>query len=476
MNKIKNILTKNKKYTLIGGAAVLILLFIIFGRGNDKTELYTVGMADVSQSVVLSGKVQTSDRADLGFAASGRVANVFVKNNQAVAQGAALAQLEIGDLLADLKIKQANLRASDVDLEAAKEELDRVTKQENTKVESAYRKLLSADLTLVPQDNDYDVEAPSIGGIYAGTTEGQYKVSIKKENISADAFTLLTFNLEKTNKILNEQGPTQLGTKGLYISFPVTELDPYLNTTWYLDIPNKNGASYVANYNAYNEAKEARDLAVQSAEFKYKKLLTEGDNGNSSVAQAEVQKIQAEIRKNTIYAPFSGKVTSISKEVGESASVGERIISILGEEKLEVVLQVSELDVSRIPADSPIKITLDAFAGETFQGILKTINSRETEIDGVPVYEAFVELPSDIRIKTGMSANGEIVLATKSGVLAIPAYLVEKKNGLNTVEVEIAPGKTETRNVTLGLLGTDSMVEIISGLAAGDKVVSKPIK
>jgi len=475
MNKIKIMFNNNKKSFIFSFLVLLVVLYFAFGRGNAQVKTYEVKRADVTQSVLLSGKVQTTDKADLGFAASGRLANIIVKNNQAVAKGATLAQLEIGDLLADLNIKQANLRTSNVDLEAAKNELDRVKTQEETKVESAYRKLLSNDLDLVPSYNDYQVNEPIINGIYVGK-EGQYKINVDKVNINSTDYEIRTFNLERITATINENGTTPVGTKGLYVSFSDPIAD-YKDTTWYLDIPNKAGSSYVANFNSYNEAKKGRDLAVQSAEFKYKKLLTESDSGaSSSIAQAEIQKINAEIRKNTIYAPFAGKVTNIEREVGENASVGERVISILGEEKLEVVLQVSELDVSRIPAGSQIKITLDAFPGEEFMGTLNTINSRDTTIDGVPVYEAFVELSSDLRIKTGMSASATIVLATKSQVLTVPSYLIEKADGKDVVEVMNSAGKAEQKEVTVGMTSTDSMVEIISGLNLGDRVIVKSAK
>lgn len=476
MNKIKEISKKYTKSVVLVAVLLLGGAYFVFGRAGTKTELYTVKRSDVTQSVVLSGKVQTSDRADLGFASSGRLANIFVKNNQTVKSGAVLAQLEIDELRADLKIKEANLRASDVDLQSAKDELIQVIKQEDTKVESAYRKLLSSDLELTPEENNYTVSAPVISGLYDSTSEGQYKIQIDKKNVTFEDFRVQTFGLERSEKTINEKASTPLGTKGLYISFANSNLDAYFNTTWYLDIPNKSGASYLANFNAYNEAKRGRDVAIQNAQAKYKKLLTEGESGSATIAQAEVQKINAEIRKNTIYAPFDGRVTNIEKEVGENASLGEQVISILGESKLEVVLQVSELDVSRIPADSPIKLTLDAFPGETFNGVLKTINSKDTTIDGVPVYEAFVELASDPRIKTGMSANGIIILANKENVLVVPSYLITKKGEVSTVEVILADDKIESRTVTTGIIGSDSMVEIISGLNEGDRLVAKSTK
>ncbi|MEJ0002131.1 MAG: efflux RND transporter periplasmic adaptor subunit [bacterium] len=468
MTNIRAFLKKYKTYLIIGLVVVVIVALVALGHGKNSNPGYAVAKTDVTQSVVLSGKVQTSDRADLGFAASGRVGKIFVQNNQAVKTGAVLAQLEIQDLLADLKIKQLNSTTSDVTLKSAKDNLDRVTSQENTKVDSAYRKLLSEDLILVPDEDDSAIAPPTVSGLYGGG-EGQYKIIVDKDPTNSSKEIIRVFGLERVIVNLNEKSSTEIGTKGLYISFPQGDASPYRDTTWILDIPNKAGDSYVANSNAYNEAKDARDVAIKDAQSNYDELLSERGGGDS-VAQAEVQKIQAEIAKNTIYAPFDGRVTNIEKEVGENASVGERVISILGESKLEVVLQVSELDVSKLVLGSSIALTLDAFPGETFNGTLSTVNSRDTTVEGVPVYEAFVELPADARIKTGMSANGIIILASKAGVLAVPSYLITKEGDTSSVEVETADGKTAKREITTGLMGTNSMVEIVSGLKEGDVV------
>ncbi|MBP6060535.1 MAG: biotin/lipoyl-binding protein, partial [Candidatus Pacebacteria bacterium] len=131
----------NKKYVLVGLVILLVALYFVFRGGSTTAGLYTVATQDVAQNVVLSGTVKTSDKADLGFASSGRISKIFVRNNQAVTAGQTLAQLEVDDLLADLKIKQANYKTSDLDLESA--------------VENKYRTLLSDGLTLVPDSNAY---------------------------------------------------------------------------------------------------------------------------------------------------------------------------------------------------------------------------------------------------------------------------------------------------------------------------------
>lgn len=460
---------KRRKYYLLTAVVVVILIFLFSAGGNDKLQSYVVQRGNVEQSVILSGDVRTSNRADLGFAAAGRIGKIYVKNNQEVRQGQVLAQLEIGDLLADLKIKEVNAKTSDVDLEKAREDLVRVTAQENAKVDSAYRTLLSEGLELTPDSLDYSVDAPTVNGAYNGS-EGTYKVVVTKENPTFSDLYLRTFQMEKTEIEVNEGKPTPLGSRGLYVSFPDT-LSSYNDTIWYLEIPNKSSSYYFSNLNAYNEAKENRDRAVKTAELEYQKLLTEKSGEESLVAQAEIDKIKAEIRKNTIYAPFSGKVTNLEKEVGENASAGERIISILGEEKLEVVLQVSELDVSKLVPGHFVSIYLDAFPEEEFSGVLETVNSKETDIEGVPVYEAFVELPADERIRTGMNAEAEIVLAERKDVLYIPSRFIKKaEENKVTVDVVLKDGKIQEREVMLGIKGTDGLVEILSGLSLGEKV------
>ena len=273
---------KNHKKNLYYVIGVLILIAgAMFFFSNQKTsdETITIKRSLFVNQVSVSGKVETESGAQLGFAASGRIDRIFVKNNDSVKAGQILAQLEITDLLADLKIKEIGSKTSNISLEDARQNVEKVTAQENTKVESAYRALLTEDLELVPDSNNYVATPPNISGIYDGG-EGTYKINIEKENVTIDDFTLRTFNLEKTDRLINEKGPTLLGTKGLYIDFE-DDLEEYHDTTWYLDIPNKSGASYLANYNAYNEAKNERNLAIKNAEFEYQKLLTEKNNGST---------------------------------------------------------------------------------------------------------------------------------------------------------------------------------------------------
>ena len=105
MNKISAIF--RRKYVWLALAAILVLGRIFFFRNNgDKQATIVVARADFINQVSISGKVITASEADLGFAASGRISRILAKSGDSVRAETMLAQLEIGDLLADLKIKE----------------------------------------------------------------------------------------------------------------------------------------------------------------------------------------------------------------------------------------------------------------------------------------------------------------------------------------------------------------------------------
>lgn len=425
--------------------------------------------------VSVSGKVETSSRAELGFADSGRIGRIFVKENQNVKAGQILAQLEITDLLADLKIKEINSRTSNVDLEDAKEVLEKVRNQEDTKVDNTYQALLTEDLELIPEVNDYGVDPPTLGGIYKGA-EGRYKIYIDKENVTLPNYVLFTFNLENTKRVINKQGSTLLGTRGLYIFFPDDPgLSSYEGTTWYLDIPNKTSSSYGTNLNAYNEAKDERDLAIKNAESDYQKLLTEKNDGSSSILDAEIEKIHAEIKKNTIYAPFDGLITNTEKEVGEIASTNEPLITMISTGTFLIESYVPEINIPLIKLHDKALVTLDAYGeNETFNAEVVSIDQAETVRDGVANYKIqlqFVE--KDDRLKSGMTANVLIVIFSKPDVITVPGGVVFGKDGKKFVQVKNGK-EINDREVVLGDISSLGQVEVVSGLEVGEMVVLNP--
>ena len=444
--KVLNFL--KQKYFYLGLGVVFLIIAGIFILNIQKNGLATIIIqrSDFINQVSVSGKVETSAEADLGFSTSGRIGKIFVKNNQSVKAGQTLAQLEIGDLLAELKIKEIN------------------SQQEDTEVESAYRKLLTEGLELVASSDNYIVEAPEVSGIYDGA-EGTYKIRIIKEEVTDTDLILITLNLERTERKINDEGSTPLGTRGLYISF-LDDPDSYEDTTWYLDIPNKASSSYLANYNAYNEAK---------AEFENKKIRTEENDGVSSVAQAAIDKIRAEIRKSTIYAPFNGIITNIEKEVGETVATNEAVVTVMSADIFQIESYVPEVNIALIKLSDEAEVTLDAYGENVlFKARVISIDPAETIKDGISTYKIKLQFQEeDIRIKSGMTANVSILIFNKANTIVVPGGVVFEQDGKKFVQVKSRDGISD-REVRLGDISSLGQVEIVAGLEAGEEVVLNP--
>ncbi|MDE2020953.1 MAG: hypothetical protein KGJ13_11505, partial [Patescibacteria group bacterium] len=118
-------------------------------------------------------------------------------------------------------------------------------------------------------------------------------------------------------------------------------------------------------------------------------------------------------------------------------------------------------------------VTLDAYgSGVSFSATVISVDSAQTLINDSPTYKAVLELANDdARIKADLTANVNIVAATHADVLEVPASAIIRRNSDDFVLLNTGAAKPEDRQVQVGIQGIDGMVEIVSGLAPGDKIV-----
>lgn len=479
---------KKSKTAWIAGAVFIVILVLLVRKDAslDGVTFFTVTETSVTDAVLLSGRTQSASAVDLGFADQGRIASVSVKEGDKVYTGQVLARLDTADLQASLSRARADLVIARLGASQNKINLDNIIKEQDSLVASAYRKLLSTDLEAIPNDLGVSAPTPTITGSYQGT-EGIYEINLYPSNaISGVSFSVGGLETGFTESVTaNTSVP--LGSKGLFIRFAESPL--YANTKWKIAIPNTRSALYSTNLSTYQSAKATRDRVIADAQSS----LEQGES-NQSVAQAKIDQAQssvdsilAQIEKRTIRAPFNGVVASNNLKPGQStSSVGTSTdtssrgssITLISENDYEVVLKVPEISIAKLSSGQLVDITLDAYGAEnTFTGKITAINPAETIVDGVPIYETKVLFAeNDSRIRSGMTATAQIVTATKENVLAIPASYITNSEGQNFVTIVDINNNKEKRMVTLGLRGSDSMVEIISGLNPGEKISSELMK
>jgi HlyD family secretion protein len=183
-----------------------------------------------------------------------------------------------------------------------------------------------------------------------------------------------------------------------------------------------------------------------------------------------------------VRAPFGGVVAKKYTEEGELLLPGKQIVTIVNPDKIYVLATIDEVDVGRLRPGQPVAITVDAFPGEKFSGAIRRISpivsggKLETRTADVWVYFD----AKQPRIKPGMSADVEILVATLRNVLSVPSQAVLEREGKKQVfaagGTHLKPGDKTVVNLRPIEIGETnwSFTQVVGGIRAGEFVVTTP--
>ena len=187
--------------------------------------------------------------------------------------------------------------------------------------------------------------------------------------------------------------------------------------------------------------------------------------------QADYEHTLDELNDSILKSPAGGIVTKVNLDVGENVSdVIEDAVTIMTD-KLRITTNISETDISKVKVGNLVDITFDAFPSDKlFTGKVVSIDPAETIVQGVVYYEAKVDFdPDGENIKSGMTANFEIMTASVDSAIAISPQALNYEDKEVFVFV-IEEGEKIKRVLKTGLEG-DEMIEILDGLNEGEKVL-----
>ena len=193
-------------------------------------------------------------------------------------------------------------------------------------------------------------------------------------------------------------------------------------------------------------------------------------------AQAGVASAEANLRNAEIVTPISGVLTQLDAKVGQLATPGTPLVSIISASGFEVDAGVSETDIGKLSVGDKASMTLDAFSGETFSGTVFYIAPAETNDKGVISYLVKISFDKpDARLKSGLTANIDIQAKKNDNVLILPQYaILQNDNG--TFVQTLVKGVATTSSVTLGIQDQEGNVEILSGVTEGEQVINIGLK
>ncbi len=141
--------------------------------------------------------------------------------------------------------------------------------------------------------------------------------------------------------------------------------------------------------------------------------------------EAMLAQAQIDLDRTVIRAPVTGVVIQRSIERGQTVAVSlsAPVLFQMAQDlkDMEVYANVDEADVGRIVAGQRASFTVDAFAGRTFEGLVKMVRKGPQVISNVVTYVAVISAANpDLRLLPGMTATVRIVTAERPRALKVP--------------------------------------------------------
>lgn len=221
-------------------------------------------------------------------------------------------------------------------------------------------------------------------------------------------------------------------------------------------------------------AEEAYDRAVTAA--KTAEAACRAARAQVDVESARITSVQAKLELTILRAPFAGVVAEVTPEVGEFVTPSPPgiptppAIDLVDKGSVYVLAPIDEVDAPRVEVGMPVRVTLDAFPGQTLAGHVRRIAPYVLDVEKqARTVDVEVALEGDAaaRLLPGYSADVEIVVATHDNVLRVPTAAVREGNVVLRVGDDHV---VHSQHLEVGL-SSWQWTEVDSGLQAGDQVV-----
>ncbi|OYQ61640.1 efflux transporter periplasmic adaptor subunit [Pseudanabaena sp. SR411] len=247
----------------------------------------------------------------------------------------------------------------------------------------------------------------------------------------------------------------------------------------------------------YQKAVTSRDIAQASVlQSQQSLVLSQTGSRSEDITEARarvesalgsLQSIQTQLDDTQVVAPFDGIVIKKYADVGafvspsiagSGASASSSSILTLASNRLQVVVNLSESQISKVKLGQSVKIKADAFLGETFTGKVEQIAPQATVSQNVTSFEVRVSItsPTAEKLKSGMNVEAQFEIGRLENALLVPNAAVVKQAEGEGVFVMSSDRQPIFKPIQTGLtIGTQT--EVKSGLQGNEQIIlSSPFK
>nr|WP_218849854.1 efflux RND transporter periplasmic adaptor subunit [Winogradskyella vidalii] len=213
---------------------------------------------------------------------------------------------------------------------------------------------------------------------------------------------------------------------------------------------------------------------------------------------SDLQSARTNLGYANIYSPIDGVVLSRAIEEGQTvaASYSTPTLFTIAQDlkQMQVEADVDEADIGQVKEGQRVEFTVDAYIGETFNGVVTQVRLDPTVTSNVVTYTVVIKADNeDLKLKPGLTATISIFTLELNDVLTAEAKAINFKPEAETLATynehhNLQDGTTSTsgNSKTLWVLGKDRSitektvtlgasdgvnVQILSGISEGDELV-----
>jgi RND family efflux transporter MFP subunit len=403
---------------------------------------YRVERGEVERKIDFLARVQAVEDESLSFEVDGRIAKVNFKRGDDVKKGDVLAELDVSDL-------RNQIEAATIEWIASQAVLSRTLSNYTETLQSAELDLDVAQLRLA------QARAKDFG---PQLELAQAEIARAERNL-ADANTGLNSARSRPED------------RDMIPGFEKILLDAQINL-----------ARAKADYQRLLEEQDSHKFSVsilakdvERARLALSRVQSSVDPNlqrTVDVNRLNLERLQAQLGRAQIVAPFDGRITTQSLTVGESVRALDPVVVIAKPGGLEAAADLSSNRLSEIAVGAPVSVTLNNVPGKVFTGVVR-------RLPGLGVAANVRNADRSIRItienagdqmKEGDLARVAIITARKPNALWLPPQAIRNFQGRRFVVVRDDEGERRA-DVKVGLQG-DDRIEILSGVLEGQTVVS----
>jgi HlyD family secretion protein len=375
---------------------VIILLLVVVAAALLTVQYVRHGSNSDPNLLSVSGNIELRD-VEISFKIAGRVLERLVSEGESARKGQLVARLDNSDLVQEVALRKAELRAS----QASLAELEAGYRPEEiAEGQAAMQKAQARLAELLAGSRPQEIAATAASVQNACVNVAHLKIEFNRQSkllkgntTSQRAFDRAKSEYERAIASLHEvQEKLDLVKEG----------------------PRKE------------QIAQARD-ALNEAQARYE-LLRKGpreetiEQARARVEQAKAAHAMAEIRLSyaTITAPFSGMVLSENVESGEYVAPGTPVVTLGDLKNVWLRAYINETDLGCVKLGQMVHVTTDAYPGKIYEGRISFISSEaeftpknvETKKERVKlVYRVKIDIPNpSMELKPGMPADAKIVL------------------------------------------------------------------